>query len=288
MGTRSDSCFTLAPETLVEGCPHLAVCWACCTIFSTDSAEHAGLREVECPTTPRCRARVPIPEPTRGPWVQVRSGNKLFPLDPQPQEILVDDVAWSLSRLARFLGHTEGAPVTVAEHSVRVAFEMERLVPEEQKTQALLVGLLHDAAEAYMADLSAPLKKTGVAALYRFYEDRLALTVYRSLGVDLPVPESLQALCHRLDSLAGATEARLFFPSIHPDWPLPKDGVRGYGRAALSSDEAYRLFLNTFHHAASRWAKEKGLQPIPAALRQALERSVVHPSAVLTGHTEST
>ena len=65
------------------------------------------------------------------------------------EDICIEDIALSLSRQPRFLGHTHKF-YSVAQHSVLCAFYANK----EQKLDALL----HDASEAYMGDLPKPLK----------------------------------------------------------------------------------------------------------------------------------
>jgi hypothetical protein len=60
----------------------------------------------------------------------------------------VESIAFALAHINRFTGHA-GA-YSVAQHSVLVAQQL----PPELK----LAGLLHDATEAYLTDLSSPLK----------------------------------------------------------------------------------------------------------------------------------
>lgn len=85
----------------------------------------------------------------RGPWIMTNAGIRFHMFDPQPEEILLQDIAHSLSQMCRFVGHTTKF-YSVAEHSIRVA----DLCSKENK----LWGLLHDAAEAYIGDISGPFK----------------------------------------------------------------------------------------------------------------------------------
>ncbi len=85
-----------------------------------------------------------------GDWIQTYTGLVMYPLDPRLEEIVIEDIAHALSNLCRFTGHCRTF-YSVAEHSVRVSYA----VPERDA----LWGLLHDAPEAYLADMSRPLKR---------------------------------------------------------------------------------------------------------------------------------
>lgn len=85
-------------------------------------------------------------------WIVTRSGKEFDLLDPQPDMIEIQDIAHSLSRIERFNGHTIGnKTVNVALHSLMVAYDVH--------PGLRMSGLLHDAHEAYIGDISTPVKK---------------------------------------------------------------------------------------------------------------------------------
>ena len=79
------------------------------------------------------------------------TGRRVHIAAPLPEEIDVEDIAHALSHTCRFAGHV---PVyySVAQHSVLVSELIEG-------RRAALWGLLHDASEAYLHDLTRPLKR---------------------------------------------------------------------------------------------------------------------------------
>ena len=85
-----------------------------------------------------------------GDWIQVYTGRAFWPLDPRPEEIYIEDIAHALSMKCRYGGHCLRF-YSVAEHSVLVS----RHVP----AHAAFWGLMHDAAEAYLADIPRPVKR---------------------------------------------------------------------------------------------------------------------------------
>ena len=94
------------------------------------------------------------------------SGLRFWPLDPNPEKILIADIAHALAHQCRFGGHASKF-YSVAEHSVHVS---KLCLPEHA-----LWGLLHDASEAYLVDLPRPLKLLPEFAPYREAERRLQL-----------------------------------------------------------------------------------------------------------------
>lgn len=119
----------------------------------------------------------------------------------------IDVIAHALSLVNRFAGHTR-VPYSVAEHSVRVSYECD---PEHA-----LIGLLHDATEAYLADVVRPAK--ALLPDYQALEQRLWHKIARVQGIDQRIPDSV----HRADAVLCATEARdLIHPTAWQDWGLP-------------------------------------------------------------------
>jgi uncharacterized protein len=83
-----------------------------------------------------------------GHWITTYSGVSFHYLDPKPEEIFIEDIARALSMICRFNGHCKEF-YSVAEHCI--------LVSELVKNNPL-AGLLHDAHEAYLGDMTRPVK----------------------------------------------------------------------------------------------------------------------------------
>lgn len=114
------------------------------------------------------------------------SGRRVWPLDPRAEDIAIEDIAHALSMICRFTGHLR-AFYSVAQHSVLVS----RSVPRE----FALYGLLHDAAEAYVGDLSTELKHSPLLEGYRQAERHLQQVIYTRFGLEpLQEPPHVKAV----------------------------------------------------------------------------------------------
>lgn len=163
-------------------------------------------------------------------WIQTYTGRAFDLLDPQPEHIDVLDIAHALSQLCRFTGHTR-AFYSVAQHSCLVA-EIARDLCEGMigavcPDAVALAALLHDAPEAYIGDVSSPLKRAlrgeGQLSAYDVIEDRISRAVdirFRLIGAPDHVGWTAQ-LIHRADMIALATEHAALF-----DGPTPRS--RGF------------------------------------------------------------
>lgn len=151
---------------------------------------------------------------------------------PRASEVDIEDIAHSLAHLCRFNGHTRDF-YSVAQHS----FFVSGVVPPEHA----LVGLLHDATEAYVGDLISPIKR--MVPRYQRLEAEVWTAIAARFGLSLALPREVA----EADELLLATEIRdLLTPCIAPLWlervgelPAPMPG----SITALGPVEAKRLFL---------------------------------------------
>lgn len=146
---------------------------------------------------------------TRGPYVGLYSGRVFHPFDPRPEEVHLQDIAHGLARIGRFNGQTRQF-YSVAQHS----FFVSRLVPAE----LALIGLLHDAAEAYICDLVHPVKV--MLAEYQAVEQRIEAVIAERFGLPWPWPEDVQAAIKAADLAMCRTEMMQLM-SADPAWMPP-------------------------------------------------------------------
>jgi hypothetical protein len=143
----------------------------------------------------------------RGDWMQLRSGRRFYPLDPQPEDIDPGDIAHALSMLCRYGGHVERF-YSVAEHCVM----MSRVVPPEDA----LAALLHDATEAFVVDVPRPLKR--YLPEYRAIESEVWAAISTRFGVSPELPDSV----HDADTRILVNEVAAFMPNAEA-WENLKD-----------------------------------------------------------------
>jgi 5'-deoxynucleotidase YfbR-like HD superfamily hydrolase len=167
------------------------------------------------------------------PWVQTVTG-KAFPLlDPDPSHVDLHDIAHNLARILRFNGATS-APWTVAQHSMLVLDLVVEALSETKEVRAALglAALLHDAAEAYIGDVTTPVK-IAMRALageleespFDIIEYRIQGAVHKRFGLGNPtygeLPERWHEIIGRADAQALALEKAHFIPTEARPWCLP-------------------------------------------------------------------
>lgn len=129
------------------------------------------------------------------PTIQTRDGHYLNLLEPCGSAINIDGIAHALSNLCRFTGHVREF-YSVAQHSLMVSL----IVPENVARE----GLLHDAQEAYIGDVSTPLKR--LLPRYEEIEKNLEGVIAKKFGLDWS--PATRSLVKRADTIMLATERR--------------------------------------------------------------------------------
>ena len=99
------------------------------------------------------------------------------PFNPDPEQISIVDIAHALSHVCRFNGHTHRF-YSVAEHCILVASLLDD--PKDK-----LAAMLHDASEAYLTDLTRPVKYR--MEKYLDVEFHLMMVISRLFGFQYPL-----------------------------------------------------------------------------------------------------
>jgi uncharacterized protein len=172
------------------------------------------------------------------------SGRKIDVSNPNPNDIVIEDIAWALSRMPRFSGHSiPYTPYSVAQHCIQVAEDLKDYGPDIQ-----LYGLLHDAAEAYINDLPSPVKHIPeIHAVIKKLEDSLMTAIYTALKINHPTAEE-EALVKIADKTQQAVEAYNFMYSRGKDWNLPDVSFTKLQefKEPMTSIDSYHKFLSYF------------------------------------------
>lgn len=147
-------------------------------------------------------------------WFTTYTGRKFDFLDPRPEDVCIEDVAYSLGNYCRFGGHCLFYPV--AQHSVWVS----RRVPNFK-----FRGLMHDSAEAFCGDMIRPLKDI-VGPLYRLIEREVDKAICLAVGLNPVMTDDERDEIKRWDNVALVTERRdVKHPPLFNDaWKVDQQG----------------------------------------------------------------
>lgn len=173
-------------------------------------------------------------------WIQTYNNEAVDFDDLRPESIRFHDIAHALSGEPRFSAQTDQV-YSVAQHSVLIAREL----PPELKWQ----GLMHDAAEAYLKDLSAPVKKWmrkhdgGVSAY-----DVLERKVWTVIATKFGLPLELDPRVKDADLRMLATEKKCLFNEEEPrPWNLTHRPYGGLTIVPWERHYAKNAFLALAH-----------------------------------------
>ncbi|WP_419900671.1 hypothetical protein [Roseomonas sp. USHLN139] len=153
------------------------------------------------------------------PTIQTYTGRLFSLARPCAADVHIDDVLIPLTRLCRFTGHTLESSWTVAQHTLLC----DDLRAPDTDPQTRLAILLHDAAEAYIGDISRPLKAL-LGPAVRNVEAQVAAAIFKAFDADEVFLD--EGEIKRVDDLALVTEKAMLLADS-PEWPgLPRDTTR--------------------------------------------------------------
>jgi len=166
-------------------------------------------------------------------WYQTFTGLKFNPLAPEDHPFDIRDIAHGLSLECRYGGQCRWH-YSVAQHSVMVA----RHLPHH----LMIIGLMHDASEAYIKDLPYPLK----AALpdYRAIEAKVVACICKRFGL----PEELPPEVKEADKIALATERRFLINNPHGHTWKSTENVKTWDDEVITpmrQETAEELFVHS-------------------------------------------
>jgi hypothetical protein len=142
------------------------------------------------------------------PTILTAAGHYFNFVDLKDNVVSLYDIAQALSHICRFTGHTREF-YSVAQHSVLVS----RIVSPKHAR----IALYHDAAEAYLGDVSRPLKS--LLPDYQAIERRVQADILKKLGLPEEIPEEVK----KADRILLATEQRDLMPAHYDVWPVIAD-----------------------------------------------------------------
>lgn len=184
------------------------------------------------------------------PTVMETVTGKLIDLqNPLPENICIQDIAWSLSRIPRFTGHSISVtPYSVAQHCLFVAGLIAKWHPNNK--QLILKGLLHDGAECYTNDISGPMKKIPEIRPYiKKVEHALDTAIYEAFHMSSMTHEE-EAIIKEADNYAQRLEGHAFMQSRGLQWTgLPDVSIIELQNfeQPISNVDAYNRFLDKFN-----------------------------------------
>lgn len=168
-------------------------------------------------------------------FMQTYTGKKIYLENPSVDDIDIEDIAQGLANTCRFAGQCSEF-YSVAEHSIRVAIAVNNREIEFE-------ALMHDATEAYIHDITSPLKS--VLPEYKRIEIRLNDVIREKFNISSNFHKEIR----EADLRMLATEREVVFKD-RVLWGKFMDKVEPYSRKDFnfySPQQAREEFLKVFY-----------------------------------------
>ena len=192
--------------------------------------------------------------------ISVYDGEYFDLLEPDRSVYSVETIAHALAHLCRYTGHVNRF-YSVAEHSVLVSLAVPK--------KFALEGLFHDASEAFLGDVSSPLKK--LLPEYKVIEERVMASIATRFNLS---PWKLHSLeVHQADKRLYHAERQEIAPGRDELWHTELRAVRTVKPVGVSPQVAKQLFLDRYRELVNdgrnEQVREQGSAESEAALARA-------------------
>ena len=135
-------------------------------------------------------------------YITTISGVHFTIMDPKPEDIRIEDIAHALSLMTRANGHLPQF-YSVAQHCIACYYEAQT---RNYDQRVVLACLLHDASEAYLSDLTRPVKKN--MTIYQQVEKQIQDMIYiKYLGAGLSK--------HEAELVSSVDDAELYYEFLN-------------------------------------------------------------------------
>ena len=153
----------------------------------------------------------------------------------KPEEFVydIDMIGYALANLCRYTGHVTRF-YSVAEHCVHVS----RII----KPKYAMEGLLHDASEAFVGDVSSPLKKL-ITELYTPIEEGIQKAISVQFNLTYPFPDDV----HKADKQLYWSERKKIAPAIDALWNKQFRASRKCEPQGWSPERAHKEYVHRYH-----------------------------------------
>lgn len=165
------------------------------------------------------------------------TGKQIDPCHPAPEALCVADIAHALSLVCRAGGHFPQF-YSVCQHSVACAGEAKA---RGMSQRVQLLCLLHDASEAYLADITRPVKAQ--LPQYFTYEVRLQTMIYETFAGGVPSDAEQSQITAVDDAMLRAEFLHFMDVDLLPETP---DLLTAPDFSLLPFNTAAQRFLDCF------------------------------------------
>lgn len=166
---------------------------------------------------------MPRAEQERKGCIRTFTGRYVNPLQLQPSDVCIEDIAHHLANICRYTGACP-EHYSVAQHSIYVSQLCGATA------DGAMAGLLHDAAEAYFNDIASPVKHDSRMQWYRDLEHAATRMIFTVFGVDpelLPLTKPADDKLFKREAASWWAPETLDGSQLITPWE-PKDAEREF------------------------------------------------------------